>query len=396
MARLPAAELADPYPCYQALRETAPVCRAELPDGLPVWLVTRHPDVRQALADPRLGNDPRSAAGTLGGGPRWRPENLHNMLRADPPRHTRLRRLAAAAFTARRVQRLRPRIAEIAAGLLDDLAGPGRVDLIERYAFPLPIVVICELLGIPAADRDRFREWTAAILRYATDPAAAAAIEAARDGIRDYLTALIAAKRAAPGDDLTSALIAGGGFSETELLSTVSVLLTAGHETTANLIGNGTLALLRRPSQLAALRDDPGLLPGAVEELLRYDTPIVPGVMKFARADTEIAGVPIPAGDVVLLGIGAANRDPEVFADPDRLDVTRARPPHLSFGHGIHFCIGAGLARLETQLAVEGLLRRFPAIRLAVPAARLRWRGGFIRGLVALPVRLVDDSQQHH
>jgi Cytochrome P450 len=219
--------------------------------GRPAGLAgDEHREVRQALADPRLGNDPRSAA--LHEGPRWRPENLHNMLRADPPRHTRLRRLASAAFTARRVERLRPRISEVAGSLLDDLAaGPDPTDLVDRYAFPLPIIVICDLLGIPAAHRALFRDWTAAILRYATDQHAAAAIEAARDGIRDYLTALIAAKRASPADDLTSALIASrdddGGLSETELLSTVSVLLTAGHETTANLIGNGMLALLRHP-----------------------------------------------------------------------------------------------------------------------------------------------------
>jgi cytochrome P450 len=447
----------DPYPHYETLRAAAPVHRAELPDGTAVWLVTRHADVRSALGDRRLSNDPQYAEAAFGDGPaRWRPENLHNMLRTDPPRHTRLRRLTAEAFTARRVERLRPRVEEITGGLLDALsaAGAGPVDLIDGLAFPLPIGVICELLGVPAADRDAFRRWTEAILAYPTDPGAATAMDAARDGIRDYLTALIAAKRERPADDLLSALIATrdadpgstaspstaanpaaageaggpggnqpggeaggpgggsreGGLDDLELLSTASLLLTAGHETTVNLIGNGVLALLRHPDQLAAVRADPTLLPAAVEELLRYDSPIVPGIMKFAATDLELAGTPIPRGDVVLLAVGPANRDPGRLADPHRLDVTRPANPHLSFGHGIHFCIGAALARMEAQIAIGALLRRFSRLALAVPVDRLRWRPSFLRGLVELPVLLgsvgraswpgpgdsCDGEQEHH
>lgn len=390
----------DPYPAYQALRQAGPVHRVEMPDGVPVWLVTRYRDVRAALANPALSNDPRYATAAFGAGEdagdgRWRPENLHNMLRTDPPRHTRLRRLTASAFTARRVQRLRPRIIQVTDALLEKMACvTGPVDLIAGLAFPLPITVICELLGIPEQDRDQMREWTGAVLAYRVDEATVANAARAREMIHQYLTDLIAQRRRQPADDMVSELIAArdqhGGLTEIELLSTVSLLLTAGHETTVNLIGNGMLALLRHPQVLDAVRADPGLVAPMVEEMLRYDSPIVPGIMKFVAADTTIAGAPIPKGDIVLLAVGSANRDPEVFPRPEELIPDRSPNPHLSFGHGTHFCIGAALARMETEIALSGLLRRFQDIQLAVPWEQLTWRPSFIRGLTELPVHLVS------
>ena len=310
------------------------------------------------------------------------------MLDSDPPDHERLRRLVNKAFTMRHVELLRPRIAAITAGLLDDMSTQREVDLLASFAFPLPVTVICELLGVPVADRDDFRAWSATIVSNTATPAA---YQSDGTAMIRYFTALLAAKRHEPAEDLLSALITvrdeGDRLSENELVSMAFLLLVAGHETTVNLIGNGMLALLLNPGQLARLRDDPSLLSGAVEELLRYVNPVNNATLRFACEPVEIGGARIGRGEVVLVSLSGANRDPSRYAAPDRLDLGRDTSGHLAFGHGIHYCLGAPLARLEAEIAFGGLLARFGSMRLAVPAESLRWRPStLIRGLEALPV----------
>jgi cytochrome P450 len=377
----------DPDSVHARLRAERPTAAVIMPGGMPAWLVTDYADARAALADPRLRKNP----------PGWRPGadsmfaalELH-MLDSDPPDHERLRRLVNKAFTMRHVELLRPRIAAITAGLLDDMSTQREVDLLASFAFPLPVTVICELLGVPVADREDFRAWSATIVSNTATPA-----EYQSDGtamIR-YFTALLAAKRHEPADDLLSALITardqGDRLSENELVSMAFLLLVAGHETTVNLIGNGMLALLLNPGQLARLRDDPTLLSGAVEELLRYVNPVNNATLRFACEPVEIGGARIGRGEVVLVSLSGANRDPSRYAAPDRLDFGRDTSGHLAFGYGIHYCLGAPLARLEAEIAFGGLLARFGSMRLAVPAESLRWRPStLIHGLEALPVRL--------
>jgi len=384
----------DPYTFYRQLREEAPVREARLPRGLKVWVVTRYADAREALANPALHKDMRQAHdliarnSTSGGGGGFGPELAAHMLNSDPPDHTRLRKLVAAAFTMRRVEQLRPRVEEITEDLLAKLSD--QADLVADFAFPLPVTVICELLGIPHADRDDFSGWTRTLLSAADTTTIADAGRA----MAVYLQELIAAKRANPADDMLSALTNtrdedGDSLTETELVSMAFLLLVAGHETTVNLIGNGTLALLRHPDQLAALCADPGLLPGAVEEFLRYDGPLSHATMRYTVEPVEVGGVTIPAEEFVLVALGSANRDEDRFADGEELDITRGASGHLAFGHGIHFCLGAPLARLEGQIAIGRLLDRFPNLTLAADLDDLRWRNSsLMRGLESLPVRL--------
>jgi cytochrome P450 len=384
------AVLADPYPALAALRESGPVHRIDMRMGLPVWMVTRYDDVLEALSDPRLSNDPHnaSALSTV-----LRGDFLsRSMIGADPPAHTRLRRLVSKAFTARRVEGLRPRVQEITDALLDGITPRGSADLVAEFALPLPVTVIGELLGVPEADRDRFRLWTDEMLDRPFDPDSdMARVTAGRERMHGYLADLVAAKRAHPSDDLLTDLVQvtdeGERLDAQELLAMTFLLLIAGYVTTVSLVGNGTLALLRRPEQLDRLRADPSLVPQAVEELLRFDGPVNPGVTRYALADLEIGGVRIPRGDMVLLAIAAADRDPKRFPDPDRLDVGAADPGHLAFGHGIHYCLGAPLARLEGQVAFTALLARLPDLTLAAREDQLRWTGGgVLRGLRELPV----------
>jgi cytochrome P450 len=384
------AVLADPYPTLSALRQSGPVRRTDVRMGLPVWVVARYDDVLAALSDPRLSNDPHHASGLT---EVLRGDFLsRSMIGTDPPEHTRLRRLVSKAFTARRVEGLRPRVQEITDALLDRITPRGRAELIGEFALPLPITVIGELLGVPEADRDRFRAWTDEMLDRPFDPRSdMARVTAAREQMYGYLTDLVAAKRARPADDLLTALIEtsdeGERLAEHELLAMIFLLLIAGYVTTVSLVGNGTLALLRHPDQLDRLRADPSLVPQAVEELLRFDGPVNPGLTRFAMEDVEIGGVRIPRGDVVLLAIAAADRDPARFSDPDRLDVGAVDPGHLAFGHGMHYCLGAPLARLEGQVAFTALLARLPDLALAAREDELRWTGGgVLRGLRELPV----------
>ncbi|HEX2074198.1 MAG TPA: cytochrome P450 [Geodermatophilus sp.] len=384
------AVLADPHPALAALRESGPVHRLDMRMGLPVWVVTRYADVLAALSDPRLSNDPARAPGMR---PFLRGDFLsRSMLGVDPPEHTRLRRLVSTVFTARRVEALRPRVQEITDALLDRITPRGSADLIGEFALPLPITVIGELLGVPEADRDRFRAWTDDILDRPFDVRSdLARVAVAREQMHGYLADLVATKRSDPADDLLTDLVQatdeGERLDAHELLSMTFLLLIAGYVTTVGLIGNGTLALLRQPDQLDRLRAEPGLVPRAVEELLRFDGPVNPGLTRFATEDLEIAGVRIPRGDVVLLATAAADRDPDRFPDPDRLDVGSAEPGHLAFGHGIHYCLGAPLARLEGQVAFTALLARLPDLALAVEVDELRWiGGGVLRSLRELPV----------
>jgi cytochrome P450 len=372
---------ADPHPEYARWRRETPVREVVLPSGMTTWLVTRYEEARQALSDPRL-----SKAVPLGAG--IDAATSRHMLSADPPDHTRLRRLVSGAFTARRIEALRPRIEAITDELLAGMAGRERVDLIDAFAFPLPIQVICELLGVPAADRDSFRDWTSVIV---SGRASGERLPVAMQAMAAYIRELIAERRAHGGDDLLAGLIgvqeAGDRLSSDELSSMVFLLLIAGHETTVNLIGNGVHLLLEDRSRWERLRADPALLPSAIEEFLRYEGPVETSTYRYATEHLEIGGVAITAGDAVLVSLLAADRDENRFPDPDVLQLDRAQNPHLAFGHGIHYCLGAPLARLEGQIAFGRLLARFPDLHRAEPSAALNWRSGFlIRGLEELPV----------
>jgi cytochrome P450 len=396
----------DPLRVFARMREESAVTSVITPEGQRAWLITRYEDVRKALADPRLSKDWRKLRS-----PGFVPDPsvgflMAHMLNADPPDHTRLRRLVQKAFTPGRVAALRPRIEAITASLLDampgggsggggraldaDPAGDGAVDLITAFAFPLPMTVICELLGIPDGDREEFKTWSQVIL---SSTATFDEYRAAGGAMYAYFTRLLADKRAAPADDLLSALItardSGDSLDEPELLAMIFLLLVAGHETTVNLIATGTLALLTHPSEFSRLRSEPSLLPGAVEELLRYANPLNHATDRYAPESFEIGGVTIPAGEPVLVVTSSANRDPARFPDPDRLDVGRDASGHVAFGHGIHYCVGAPLARLEGEIAFGALLARFPGLSLAVEPSELRWRpSSLIHGLERLPVRL--------
>jgi cytochrome P450 len=378
----------DPYSVHARLRAQHPVAPVVMPGGMPAWLVTGYAEARAALTDPRLLKLPRG----------WRPEpnsivaaiELH-MLNSDPPDHERLRKLVNKAFTARRVERLRPRITAITAELLDDMSTRREVDLLASFAFPLPITVICELLGVPVADRDQFRAWSATVVSNTASPEVSLAHATA---MTSYFRNMLAQRRREPADDLLSALVAARDeedrLTEDELLSMAFLLLVAGHETTVNLIGSGMLALLLNPGEMARLRADRSLLGGAVEELLRYVNPVNNATFRLAGEPLEIGGQQISPDEVVLVSLSGANRDPSRYADPDRLDLGRDSAGHLAFGHGIHYCLGAPLARLEAEIAFGGLLERFGSMTLAVPADSLRWRPStLIHGLEALPVRLI-------
>ncbi|MGW1609478.1 cytochrome P450 family protein [Streptomyces sp. NPDC002285] len=380
--------LDHPYDVYRRLRDTAPVHRIAGPDGSPAWLVTRYDDVREALADPRLSLDKRHAAPGTYRGLALPPALDANLLNMDPPDHTRIRRLVGRAFTPRRVEQLRTPVRRTADRLLDALGPHGTTDLIASYAAPLPVTVICDLLGVPDEHRRDFREWTDALV--APDPARPHAAKEAVVAMLGFFTRLLADKRREPADDLLCDLIAvrdtdGDRLGEDELMSLAFLILFAGYENTVQLIGNAVLALLDHPEQLAALREDPSRIPSAVEEFARYDGPALLAIRRFPTEDVTIGGVTVPAGDTVLLSLSAANRDPARFPDADRLDLGRDASGHLALGHGIHYCLGAPLARAETEIALAALLDRFPELALADDD--LRWRRSLrARGLLALPV----------
>jgi cytochrome P450 len=386
--------LADPYPHYRELRAEAPVHWS--PIGF--WVFTRYAEGATIVQDRRFAMfEPREFGENAGyqyegAAPEKVQASLARMmLFKNAPDHTRLRSLVTKAFTARAIEGLRNRIAAIVADLLDRVRKAGHMDVIADIAYPLPAIVIAEMLGVPPEDRDQFRLWSRA-LASTIDPMilpdemerAAVAV----DRFAEYFTALIARRRKEPREDVLSAMIAaedqGDRLSEAELISNAMLILNAGHETTTNLVGNGMLALLRHPEQLARLREDPSLLPGAVEELLRYDSP-TQLTARRARVDCEVGGVEVNAGQQVMVILGSANRDPARFPEPDRLDIARGDTEHLSFGGGPHYCLGANLARLEGQIAIGALIATFPGLRLAPEAPE--WRETLtLRGMKTLPV----------
>jgi cytochrome P450 len=397
-------DLDDPFPLYAALRARGAVHPVTLADGHPAWLVVRFAEARAALADARLSKDMHAALACSGGvvaeglpGP----EFARHMLGVDPPDHTRLRRLVSAAFSVRRIEGLRPHVQRLVDELLDAVAAAGpdaTVDLVAALASPLPFSVICELLGVEEADRGALANGMAGLLAPTTTDAEYARAKAASDRVVALLLALVDAKRRQPDDALVSALIrARDGderLNEQELLSTIFQLMVAGHDTTTSLIGNSVVALLRDPVELARVRSEPDRLGEVLDELLRFDAPAPHATFRYAVEPVELGGVVIPAGAQVVICLASANRDESRFVDGEALDLGRSDPRHLAFGHGIHFCLGAALARLEAELALASLFRRFPELRFpelrpAGPQADLHWGRGdgiVLRGLSALPV----------
>ena len=393
---------ANPYPFYARLRAEAPVWRATLHDRRTAWLVTRYEDVARMLKDDTFAKDklnamdPEQRSKTP-----WVPGFLkpleRNMLDLDDPDHVRLRALVSRAFTPRLIERLRGRIESLCEELLDAMERErkrkGGTDLVAGYALPLPATVIAELLGVPAEDHAKFHRWSNRLVSVSSGRDILRALPAALSFVR-YLRNLVERHRADPEDDLITALIraeeAGDKLSEDELLAMAFLLLVAGHETTVNLVASGTLALLEHPEQTERLRREPSLVKPAVEELLRYTSPVELATERYARQDTEIGGRRIPRGGLVLAVLGSANRDERHFEDPDALDLARDPNRHLAFGRGgVHHCLGAPLARMEGQIALNALLRRFPGARLAMAPETLRWRRGlFLRGLERLPLVL--------
>ncbi|MEV6560550.1 cytochrome P450 [Nocardia sp. NPDC051756] len=385
--------LVDPYVVHRKLRESAPVHRVALPDGTEAWLVTREADVRRGLADSRLSSDKRSSSTGYRGFALPQVFEAH-LLNTDAPDHTRLRRLVAHAFTRRRIESLQDRIQAEADRLLDRIAGREQADLIAEFAAPLPLTVINDLLGVANDDRERFRVWTNTLL--APDPNEPRQAKQAVVGMERFIVDLVAAKRAAPADDFLSDLIAvrdaGDGLTESELVSMAFLILWAGYQNTVEFIGKAVLALLDNPEQLAALRKTaPSVSDSAVEELLRYAHPSQFAIRRFPTEDITIGDVRIPVGETVLLGTASANRDPLFVPNPETLDLWRQEKSHLALGHGIHYCLGAPLARLETRIAIGSLLYRFPRIELAIPRDQIRWRSSFREhGLHALPLFVGD------
>lgn len=380
----------DPYPLYDAYRSEEPLLRVDAT----IWFALAHPDVVSLLRDPRLSSDETRAATEVGRAEPG-PAMDRSLLFMDPPDHTRLRGLVSRAFTPRRIADLRDAVAAMTTELLDDIASTPSgtvVDLVEALAYPLPVRAICALLGVPESDEPRFRSWSAALTR-AIDPSVLRtaeddrAIADAEVALAAYLDDLVARRRRRPSDDLLSGLVAveadGDRVSTAEVIGLASLLLVAGHETTVNLIGNGVLGLLRHPEQLERLRRCPELLEGAIDELLRFDSP-VQLTQRIATEDLALAGRHVRAGDEIILVLGAANRDPAAFPRPHELDVTRDARRHVSFGGGIHHCLGASLARMEAELAIGALLTRFRRVELAGEPTR---RPTFtLRGLETLPV----------
>lgn len=379
----------DPYSVNERLRDQGAAVQVIMPNGMRAWLITRYAEARAALMDARLSKQAYTIRGKYRPGS---PESVlfTHMLNTDPPDHDRLRRLVNKVFTARRVEQLRPRLAAIAGELLDQMGAADEADLVEAFAFPLPIIVICELLGLPAADREAFREWSDAVVSAMTRQAE---VDDAAVAWSAYMAEQVEKKREQPADDLLSALVhvedGGDRLSRDELLAMVFLLVAAGHETTVNLIAGAVLALLLNEQQGARLLADLSLLPGAVDELLRFVSPGGHATLRGTLEPVEVGGTLIPAGEVVLVSLSSANHDPAQYVSPDRLDIGREATGHLGFGHGIHYCLGAPLARMEAEIALTALLTRYPAMTLAISPAELRWKPStLVHGPVSLPVRL--------
>lgn len=383
----------NPSPAYQYLRDHCPVYRLPLPGGAFAWLITRYEDAVAALSDPRLSKSPDKASAAwrrsgMGLPLDHRPALASHMLNADPPQHGRLRRMVAGAFTPKRMETLRDRTQNVTDGLLDQVASAGRADLVERLAYPLPITIICHLLGIPERDRDSIQQWVA-VLDSSDQHTTHGDLVAVTDAMDVFLAEQVALKRRHPGEDLLTELVANqreSVLSDDEVTSMAFLLLVGGHETTTALIGNALLALLVHRELADAARDDPELVSSIVEESLRHDSPTRNATWRFPTEPVTIAGQVMQPGDPILISLLAANRDPATFGDADAFDIGR-QGRHVAFGHGPHACIGAALARMEAQVAIGTVLRRFPTLRLTEPADELDWwPSPIMRGLYALPV----------
>lgn len=392
---------ANPHPVYAALRAKAPVCPLTPPHGVDTYLITRYDDARAALADPRLSKDMYGAIDAyhrIFGDSSIALDD--NMLFSDPPKHTRLRRIVGTTFTPKRVESLRPKVQKIADELLDRCPASEPVNLLQEFCFPLPLHVICELLGVPENERRQAQEWSATVAQTGFGPEARKALEIAEGNLRDYLVDLIARKRKEPDGALLSALVTAqdedGALTDHELVSTAWVLLFAGHKSTAYQVGNGVYHLLCQPEQKRLAFRDPGATAAAVEEIFRFETSVENSTFRYATEDIKMRDTLIPKGALVQISLTAANRDPEMFPDPDRMDVERpnVQATHLAFGLGPHYCIGAPLARLEMQIALTTLFGRHPGMTLVGEPENVRWLTvpfPAFRGLAELPV-ILDPS----
>jgi cytochrome P450 len=395
---------ANPFPFYARLRSEAPLYRTVLPDKQSAWLITRYDDVLAVLKDERFGKDRLRAKSSeqIKKQP-WMPRVFRpltrNMLDMDAPDHTRLRGLVQKAFIPRLIENMRERIQALSDELLDTTGIRGRMDLVQEYALPIPTTIIAEMLGVPANDRHKFHRWSAAIV--SSNSSRWGTLKAMPNVMAfvGYIRRLIKTKRENPNDDLLTALVrteeAGDQFGDDELLAMVFLLLVAGHETTVNLIANGVLTLLESPGELRRLMNEPSLINSAVEELLRFNGPLETATERYAREDLTVAGVTIPRGELVLAVLASANRVHQQFENPDKLNLSREPNCHLAFGCGVHYCLGAPLARLEGQIAISTLFRGIPDLRLAKPLDALRWRRGLVlRGLESLPVEFSKRTHE--
>ena len=377
----------NPYPYYAQMRETDPIYKTRFPDGQQGWLITGYTEAVEALKEPRFMKD---FSKLYGGSMEGMSVFTQNMLFSDPPDHRRLRGLAQKAFTPRVIEGMKERIEEIADQLLDAMYDKEEINLIDDFAFPLPIIVICEILGVPSEDRDKFRVWSNSLIEGNSGEPGVSVYQHMNDFIR-YLGEWFSKTRQQPSDDLISKLIeaeeAGDRLKEKELYGVVTLLIIAGHETTVNLIGNTFLNLLKHPEQKRLLMYQPDMIDRAIEESLRFDGPVEFSTSRWASENFQFAGKEIRRGELAVVALNGANRDSEKFPEPDVFDNSREKSPHLAFGTGIHQCLGAPLARLEGKIAVSKLLERYPNLELCIPESELEWRPGMIvRGVKELPV----------
>ncbi|RUT31868.1 cytochrome P450 [Paenibacillus zeisoli] len=378
----------NPYPVYAQLREMDPIYKCIFPQGSEGWMITRYEDAVEAFKDPRLSKDVVKHGGQNG----HQSIFAQSMLFSDPPDHKRLRGLVQQSFTPVMIEGMRGRIQEITDELLDGFRGRDEIHLIDEFAFPLPIIVICEMLGVPAEDRDKFRLWSNTLVGGYSEENAGK-LKQHMDEFVQYLGAMFNRLRAEPGQDMISQLIAaeeeGDKLTEQELYGVVALLIIAGHETTVNLIGNSILSLLQYPDQLELLVRQPELIHTAIEESLRFNGPVEFSTGRWAREDFNFKGKEFKKGDLVIIALNSANHDPSQFESPDVFDITREKSPHLAFGKGIHLCLGAPLARLEGEIAINSLLKRYPNMKLNAEPGELEWRPGMIvRGVKEIPLLL--------
>jgi cytochrome P450 len=398
LERVPDDFMQRPYEILEKFRKAGRVHHVMFPHGADVWLVTRYDDVRQLLSDPRVSKDGRRMnemfarhTGTYVEDEKpdvgFDDELSYHMLNSDPPYHTRLRGLVSKAFTLRRMEAFRPRIAQLVEEMLDALAGRDEVDLVGEYAQPLPIIIICDVLGIPFEDREMFQRWAVQLVGAGQPPEV---VEQASKNVYEYGKQVIGIKRAHPEDDMMSALarvMEGDRLTDIELTAMIFLFTVAGHITSQHTLSNGVLSLLTHPEEMAKLRTDTSLIPAAIDELMRYDGPVGVATFRFTAEEVTVGDTVIPAGEILALSMLSAHRDETKFPDPNRLDVTRRPTGVLAFGHGVHFCIGQPLAKIQTELALRRLLERFPHLRLIVDPATLKWESSaLLRGVINLPV----------